>query len=188
MTNLWVTFSTDSSGSFIELSGNIIYNLNELYNFSDKVIDVSSDFIIYELSNNNPIQGNVSLQANNWKQLNLNTILNPFQGYWLGGINTTVQVYNKEYIFENYDYNNDNLGVVWSFEGAAYSNGTPLYIPSVNNPDDGVYFGVLSVDVNSSTNYEYNIKLTITNQNNTGSYKLVLEWNGITTTIENLLI
>ena len=89
MSNLWVTFSTDSSGSFTELSGNIIYNLNNLYNFNGNLVDTTSDFIIYELSNN-PIQGGVSLQPNNWKQLNLNTILNPFQGYWLGGINTTL--------------------------------------------------------------------------------------------------
>jgi surface protein len=89
MSNLWVTFSTDSSGSFTELSGNIIYNLNNLYNFNGNLVDTTSDFIIYELSNN-PIQGNVSLQANNWKQSNINTILNPFQGYWLGGINTNL--------------------------------------------------------------------------------------------------
>ena len=89
MTNLWVTFSTDSSGSFSELSGNIIYNVNNLYNFNGNLLDTSSDFIIYELSNN-PIQANVSLQDSNWKQLNLNTILNPFQGYWLGGINTNL--------------------------------------------------------------------------------------------------
>ena len=89
MTNLWVTFSADSSGSFIELSGNIIYNLNNLYNFNGNILDTTSDFIIHELTNN-PIQSDVSLQANNWKQLNLNTILNPFQGYWLGGINTNL--------------------------------------------------------------------------------------------------
>tara|TARA_Y100000389_G_scaffold661_2_gene670 strand:- start:5903 stop:6526 length:624 start_codon:yes stop_codon:yes gene_type:complete len=88
MSNLWVTFSTDSSGSFTELSGNIIYNINNLYNFNGNLVDTTSNFIIYELSNN-PIQRGVSLQATNWKQLNLNTILNPFQGYWLGGINTT---------------------------------------------------------------------------------------------------
>ena len=89
MSNLWVTFSTDSSGSFTELSGNIIYNLNNLYNFNGNLVDTTSDFIIYELSNN-PIQGNVSLQANNWKQLTLNNNLAPFQGYWLGGINTNL--------------------------------------------------------------------------------------------------
>ena len=92
MSNLWITFSTDSSGSFTELSGNIIYNLNNLYNFNGNLVDTTSDFIIYELSNN-PIQGGVSLQANNWKQLNLNTILNPFQGYWLGGINTNLPLF-----------------------------------------------------------------------------------------------
>ena len=89
MSNLWVTFSTDSSGSFTELSGNIIYNVNNLYNFNGNLVDITSHFIIYELSNN-PIQGGVSLQANNWKQLKLNNILNPFQGYWLGGINTNL--------------------------------------------------------------------------------------------------
>ena len=89
MSKLWVTFSADSSGSFSELSNNIIYNLNNLYNFNGNLLDITSDFIIYELSNN-PIQSDISLQANNWKQLNLNTILNPFQGYWLGGINTNL--------------------------------------------------------------------------------------------------
>jgi len=89
MTNLWVTFSTDSSGNFSELSGNIIYNVNNLYNFNGNLVDTSSNFIIYELSNN-PIQANVLLQHSNWKQLNLNTNLNPFQGYWLGGINTNL--------------------------------------------------------------------------------------------------
>ena len=87
MSNLWVTFSTDSSGSFTELSGNIIYNVNNLYNFNGNVIDTTSNFIIYELSNN-PIQTDISLQASNWKQLSLNNNLTPFQGYWLGGINT----------------------------------------------------------------------------------------------------
>jgi len=89
MTNLWVTFSTDISRSFTEISGNIIYNLNNIYNFNGNVIDTTSNFIIYELSNN-PIQSGIQLKTNNWKQLNLNTILNPFQGYWLGGINTNL--------------------------------------------------------------------------------------------------
>ena len=87
MTNLWVTFSTDISGSFSELSGNIIYNVNNLYNFNGNIIDTRSNFTIYELSNN-PIQGGVPLQPNNWKQLTINTNLSPFQGYWLGQINT----------------------------------------------------------------------------------------------------
>ena len=89
MSNFWLTFSTDSSRSFTELSGNIIYNVNILYNFNGNLVDTSSNFIIYELSNN-PIQGNVSLKSSNWKELNLDTILNPFQGYWLGGINTNL--------------------------------------------------------------------------------------------------
>lgn len=90
MSNLWVTFSTYSSGSFTELSGNIIYNVNNLYNFGGNVIDPTSNFIIYELSNN-PIQTDVSLQANNWKKVDPGlTILNPFQGYWLGSINTKI--------------------------------------------------------------------------------------------------
>ena len=96
MTNLWVKFSTDSSGSFTELSGNIIYNVNNLYNFNGNLVYTSSNFIIYELTNN-PIQANVTLQDTNWKQLNLNTILNPFQGYWLGGINTNLpQIFTDE--------------------------------------------------------------------------------------------
>ncbi|MHC5089063.1 MAG: BspA family leucine-rich repeat surface protein, partial [Planctomycetota bacterium] len=94
MSNLWATFSTDSSGSFTELSGNIIYNVNNLYNFNGNLVDITSHFIIYELSNN-PIQAGVSLQANNWKQLNLNAILNPFQGYWLGGINTKLPLFTS---------------------------------------------------------------------------------------------
>ena len=96
MTNLWVTFSTDSSVSFGELSGNIIYNVNNLYNFNGNLVDTSSNFIIYELTNN-PIQANVTLQDTNWKQLNLNTILNPFQGYWLGGINTNLPQITLKY-------------------------------------------------------------------------------------------
>jgi len=89
MTNLWLTFSTDISTNFTESSGNIIYNLNKLYNFNGNIIDTTSNFIIYELSNN-PIQGDVSLQASNWNQLSLNNNLSPFQGYWLGGINTNL--------------------------------------------------------------------------------------------------
>jgi surface protein len=89
MSDLWVTFSSNNSGTFTELSGNIIYNLNNFYNFNRNLVDTTSNFIIYELTNH-PIQGGVSLQANNWKRLNLNTILKPFQGYWLGGINTNL--------------------------------------------------------------------------------------------------
>ena len=90
MTNLWVTFSTDTSNTFDILSGNIIAELNMRYNFGGNVIDPTSNFIIYELSNN-PIQNDGSLQANNWKKVDPGlTILNPFQGYWLGSINTKI--------------------------------------------------------------------------------------------------
>ena len=98
MTNLWVTFSTDISTNFTESSGNIIYNLNNIYNFNGNVIDTTSNFIIYELSNN-PIQSGISLQTNNWKQLTLNNNLSPFQGYWLGGINTIN--YNVSFFYGN---------------------------------------------------------------------------------------
>lgn len=125
MSNLWVTFSTDSSGSFTELSGNIIYNLNNLYNFNGNLVDTTSDFIIYELSNN-PIQGGVSLQPNNWKQLNLNTILNPFQGYWLGGINTkrTSNILN----IDGYYYN--TVGNYISNQAEFYNDSALDNIPS----------------------------------------------------------
>lgn len=90
MTNLWVTFSTDTSNTFDILSDNIIAELNMTYNFGGNVIDPTSDFIIYELSNN-PIENDGSLQANNWKKVDRGlTILNPFQGYWLGSINTKI--------------------------------------------------------------------------------------------------
>jgi hypothetical protein len=87
--NLWVTFSTDISGNFSKISGNIIYNLNHIYNFNGNVIDTTSNFIIYELTNN-PIQSGIPLEANNWKKLNFSDNLLPLQGYWLGGINTLV--------------------------------------------------------------------------------------------------
>jgi surface protein len=114
MSNLWVTFSTDISGTFTELSGNIIYNLNNLYNFNGNLVDTTSNFIIYELSNN-PIQGGVPLQTSNWNQFNSNTNLSPFQGYWLGGINTNLpQIFtsNTELQTEVNNWTNNPIPVV----------------------------------------------------------------------------
>ena len=114
MTNLWVTFSTDISRSFTEISGNIIYNLNNIYNFNGNVIDTTSNFIIYELSNN-PIQSGIQLKTNNWKQLTLNNNLSPFQGYWLGGINTNLpQIFTYIYELQTavIDWTNNPIPVV----------------------------------------------------------------------------
>lgn len=137
MSNLWVTFSTDSSGSFTELSGNIIYNVNNIYNFNGNVIDTTSNFIIYELSNN-PIQGHVSLEASNWKQLTLNNNLAPFQGYWLGGINTILPEITELLLIsfyhgplENSTYEND----VTNTDGSIVSILRIIIVDKLLNPE-----------------------------------------------------
>ena len=145
MANLWVTFSTDSSGTFTELSGNIIYNVNNSYNFNGNLVDTTSNFIIYELTNN-PIRTDVSLQANNWKKLNLNTILNPFQGYWLGGINTKLPE-----IFTTTEELNSALNI-WGIKPILISN---LY-GSIENWDVGNVTN-MSQMFNVATNFNQDI-------------------------------
>ena len=94
MSNFWLIFSTDISETFNELSGNIIFNLNNLNNFNGNLIDLTSNFTIHELDR--PVKNNEDLKSSHWNVLSLNTILSPFHGYWLGRINLILPK-----IFEN---------------------------------------------------------------------------------------
>ena len=87
MAKIWTTFSTDICGSFNELSGNIIYNLNK-YKFNGNLIDTTSNFLIYYLKDF--VHHGDILQETDWDQIDLTYPLSPFQGYWLGGISLTL--------------------------------------------------------------------------------------------------
>lgn len=130
--------------------------------------------------------------------MSLNNILSSFQGYWLGGINTK-SYWVQTNTFSDYILDNDNLGVRWIIADLENSTGVNGGSIGANQnilfQNDITYSGNLEIDVNSTpnislsaTNIVYlNIQLTFieTIQN---VYDIILVWNELTRTIQNISI
>lgn len=188
MTNLWVTFSTDISTNFIESSGNIIYNLINLYSFNGNLIDTTSNFIIYELKN--IIQNGQTLKNYDWKRLSLNNNLSPFQGYWLGGINTKLpQIFTSTTQLGNAINNltNNPISVVniyglienWNVENI--NDMSRLFIDKINFNSNISNWSVGNVtNMNSMFNGATNFNQDLNNWNVGNVTKMLNMFNGAT--------
>lgn len=98
MSEIWLVFSVDTFGTFNDLSHNILNNLNVIYSLNNNIISKSSNFVIHELNPNLLISDGSSLNNNSWIDItgDYSTILNPYQSYWLGGIELTSTSLIKE--------------------------------------------------------------------------------------------
>jgi hypothetical protein len=143
MSTIWLTFSTNNYGTFNDLSINILNNLNNIYTLEEnKIIDNTSNFIIYKLDNNLILNDGNEFSFNHWKKIDKNsTLLYPFNGYWLGGISLKSPPYTNVIVqldFYELKFNsNDNK----MYMDIGYEEGTIDFINqqlNINNIITGI--------------------------------------------------